>query len=251
MTFLEHLAEEVERTGHTVHRHESYFVVEPINLKIEHEIGERREHTSDGQRRVVITIGIKATHDEMFPDGIWDCLAGIGENDDDAFSYAAQVWTRGVFPPIHEILVPTETPSLSVQRVDLVSRCEDSGDTLAWKVYLGELQVVGDFSDREDINDNSILLRRMFNELTPELSRKRLIWIKAVIGKSPDGSAQGDCWLNNQDWVEGLSALYWFADEWQVVGFTYIKQFMIVKPCGWSDIENAEKLKQALAQRDL
>jgi hypothetical protein len=185
----------------------------------------------------------------MFPEGIWDCLAGIGENDDDAFSYAAQVWTAGVFPPIHEILVLTETPDFHVQRVDLVTRSEDSGEVFPWKVYLGELQVAGDFGKREDIFDEHILLKKMFNEITSELSEKKLIWIKAFIGRMSDGSKQGDCWLNNQDWIEGLNALYWFADEWQDVNFTYIKQFMIIKSCEWSEIENAEELKQALPQQ--
>jgi hypothetical protein len=247
MNFLEHLAQEVEQTGHTIQRGDSYFIVVPINLKIEAEIGERKEHENDGERTVLITISIKATHDELFPDGIWDCLAGMGEDDDDAFSYAAQVWTAGVFPPIHEILVPIETVSLGVQRINIVARNEDSGEEFSWKLYLGALQVAGDVDEREVFTDEEILVKKMFDALNPELIEKRLIWIKTYIAKMPDGSIRGDCWLNNHDWLEGLSALYWFAEEWEEVKYlTYIKQFMIIKPCDWSEIENAEELKQAL-----
>src|SRR5688572_4246837 len=238
MNFLEHLAQEIEQTGHTIQRGDSYFIVVPINLKIEVEIGERIEHENDGQQSVVITISIKATHDELFPDGIWDCLAGIGENDDDAFSYAAEVWTAGVFPPIHEILVPLETVGFAVQRIDMVTRHDDSSEELPWKLYLGALQHAGDFAQREDALDEEILVKKMFNAIIAELHEKKLVWIKAFIAKMPDGSIEGDCWLNNQDWIEGLNALCWLAEEWEEVNnLTYLKQFMIIKPCEWSELE--------------
>ena len=50
--------------------------------------------------------------------------------------------------------------------------------------------------------------------------------------------------------MEGLSALYWFAEEWNdIESFASLKQFMIVKPCDWGEIENAEELKQPLPPR--
>jgi len=57
--------------------------------RIEGEIGESVEHDNDGQHGVVISISIKATNEQLFPEGIWDCLAGVGENDDEAFSFGA------------------------------------------------------------------------------------------------------------------------------------------------------------------
>src|SRR3981189_1292113 len=96
MSFLEHLAREIEKTGHTVIQAESSLLVEPINVKIESEIGERVEHDNGSQHSVVISVSIKATNEQLFPEGIWDCLAGGGENDDEAFSFAAEVWTQGV-----------------------------------------------------------------------------------------------------------------------------------------------------------
>lgn len=104
MEFLEHLAQAVERTGHAITRGESFFVVEPINLKIETEIGER----IDGQHSVILNLSIRAAHEQACPEGILDCLAGVGENDQQAYAYAANLWTEGVFLTIHEIFVPTE-----------------------------------------------------------------------------------------------------------------------------------------------
>ena len=247
MNFLEHLARQIEGTGHKVIRAESSLLVEPINVRIESEIGERVQHDNDGQHSVVISVSIKATHEQVFPEGIWDCLAGVGENDDEAFSFAAEVWIQGVFPPLHEILVPTETAALEVPRLSLVTRNDESGEHFPWKLYLGALQASGEFTERAGTIDENVLVQRMFSAITGELYEPRFIWIKAYIAKSADGSLHGDCWLNNQDWLEGLSALYWFAEEWtDIESFASLKQFMIVKACEWGEIENPEELKRSL-----
>ena len=145
MNFLEYLAQAVERTGHTITRGESFFTVEPINVKIETEIGERNEHNVNGEHSVVLNISIKATHEQMFPEGIWDCLAGVGGTDEEAYSYAAHVWTEGIFLTIHEILVPTETKDFQVPRFDMLTRNQETGEEFGWKLYLGAFQAAGEF----------------------------------------------------------------------------------------------------------
>jgi hypothetical protein len=250
MEFLELLAQEIERTGHIVNRNGSSLLVEPIHLKIECDIGERIEHNVNEQYKVLFSISIKATHEHLFPDGIWDCLAGFGGSDQEAFTYAAQVWTDCVFPPIHEILVPIETADMEVQRLDLVSRNEASGEVFAWKMHLGALHAMGEFWDQRDNLETEILFKKMHDAIVVELSERRLIWIKAYICIMPDGSIRGDCWLNNKDWLEGLNALFWFAEEWKAVDtYTALKQFMVIKPCEWSEIKDAEKLRQSLPRQ--
>ena len=240
MLLLEHLANEVEKTGHTIRREGASFVVESINLRIECAIGGRNEHNVNGEYSVVYSISIKATHEQSFPAGIWDALAGFGASDDEAFSYAARVWTSGVFPPIHDTLMPAEAAGFEVPRSSLVSRNEETGEIFAWKLYLGELQATGDFVERPETLANDLLPRRMFDAIASELYEQKLVWIKAYVCKMPDGTLHGDCWLNNRDWVEGLNALYWFAEEWgESKSYTSLKQFMIIKPCGWDEIENA------------
>jgi hypothetical protein len=247
MTLLEHLADEVQKTGHAVRREGASLVVEPVNLKLDCEIGERNEHNVNGVFSVVYSVSIKATHERLLPGGIWDSLAGFGTSDDQAFSYAARVWTSGVFPPIHEILVTAETPGFGVPRLNLVSRNEETGEVFAWKLYLGDLQATGDFAERTETLEIDVLPKRMFDAIVSELYEKKLVWVKAYICKMPDGSLHGDCWLNNQDWVEGLNALYWFAEEWgETRAYTSMKQFMIIKPCEWDEVENAEELKRSL-----
>ena len=102
MNFIEHLAVEIEQTGHKVTWAGTGFSMEPIGLKVDAGVGERVVHDGFNGITVVFTIRIKATHDIMFPEGIWDELAGFGVDDDEAFSYASMIWASGTFPPIHE-----------------------------------------------------------------------------------------------------------------------------------------------------
>ena len=85
MNFIEHLAIEIERTGHKVTSAGAGFSIEPIGLKVEAEVGERVVHNGFDPVTVAFTIRIKATHDIMFPEGIWDELAGFGVDDDGGF----------------------------------------------------------------------------------------------------------------------------------------------------------------------
>ena len=246
MELLEHLAQAVERTGHTVTRDESFFTVEPINLKIEAEIGDRKEYNSNGKQTVVLTLSIKATHEQLFPVGIWDRLAGFGINDEEAFSYAAYVWTEGIFWTIHEILVPTETKSSQVLRLEMLTRNQETGEEFGWKLYVGALQATGALAEHTDLNQ-TILVQKLLNEISSMATEKRLFWIKIYIAKLSETDIQGDCWLNNQEWMEGLNALCWFAEEWQdITSYAAMKQFVIIKPCEVSEVESADKIRQSL-----
>ncbi len=243
MNFIEHLAVEIEQTGHKVTWAGTGFSIEPIGLKVDAGVGERVVHDGFDGITVVFTIRIKATHDIMFPEGIWDELAGFGVDDDEAFSYASMIWASGTFPPIHEILVPTATEGFPVKRLDLVSRNDETGELLAWHLYLGPLQANVPAETREWPED--ILMKRLFTRITSVLSAPELLWIKLFISKLPDNLKQGTCWLNNMEWPEALSDLYDFADEWGTVETpVLVKQFMIVKPTEWN--ENSEKLTRSL-----
>lgn len=246
MEFLEHLAQAVERSGHTVTRGGLFFTVETINLKIETEVGDRNEYNSNGKQSVILTLSIKATHEQMFPGGIWDCLAGFGTDDEEAFAYAAHVWTEGVFWTIHEILVPTGTEDCPVLKLEMLTRNPETGEELGWNLYLGAFQASGEFLGRTDL-DETTLVQKLLNAISSVTTEKRLYWIKIYIAKLSETDIQGDCWLNNQDWIEGLNALYWFAEEWvDIKSYAAMKQFVIIKPCKISEIENVDKIRQSL-----
>ena len=243
---LEKLAEAVENTGHLVMRNESSLLIEPINVRVECEVGERNQH----QQGMVIAINIKATHEYLFPSGIRDSLAGIGVDEEEALSYGAAVWIDGVFSVIHELFVPPDKAGESVTRLDMVSKNQESGEEFAWKLYLGPIQATGFWRERITDERETFLVERLINEISSELYYKRMIGIKMFVSKLPDGSIHADCWLNNENWMEGLNALYWFAEEWENQNvFGALKQFMIIMPCQWSEIANADKIKKSLPEQ--
>jgi hypothetical protein len=246
MEFLEHLAQEVEKTGHGVQRGGTSFSLESINLQIGVTIGEKQEHNLNNEYSVVYQLSIKVSHSELFPDGIWDCLAGVGANDDEAFSNAAQSWVWGSFLVIHEILVPTETKDFNVSRLDLLTRNLETGEEFAWKLFLGPLQAAGEYYEIKDSFEETILVQKLLSSISSVAVEKRLIWIKIYIGKV-NNEINCDCWLNNQDWIEGLNDLYWFAEELPgSKNYAAVKQFIIIKPCEISDLNNPQKIRNAL-----
>lgn len=246
MNFLECLAKEIEKTGHFVKREDSALFVEPLKLKVEAKIGERSESNNENQFSVTYQIEINATHKDFFPDGIYECTVGIGRNDDEAFLYAAENWTWTIFLLIHEIIVNKETEDFNVPRLDLVTRNEDTGEEFAWKLFLGELQFAGEFVEKRDTFDETILVQKILGSLSAELLEKKLFWVKIYLSKLND-EIIADCWLNNHNWIAGLNDLFWYAEEWKEVKmFAALKQFLIIKPCEIEEISNIERLRKSL-----
>lgn len=247
MKFLEHLTQEIEKTGHAIKRGDSSFFIESLNLLIEGIVNDKQEHNVNGEYSVVYELHITATHKDLFPDGIWDCLAGVGKNDDEAFSNAAQNWVWVNFLVIHEIIVPVETKDFNVPRFDLLTKNLDTGEEFAFKMFLGELQATGEFMELKDSLEETILVQKLLNEISAVAIEKKLFWIKIYISKLNDNQIMGDCLLNNQNWLEGLNVLYWFAEELKYVkSYAALKQFIIIKPCEMSELKNPDKIRESL-----
>jgi len=246
MEFLEYLAQEVEKTGHVVKRGDSSILVETINLKIETSVDDKKEHNVNAEYSVVYQITIKAIHEQLFPEGIYDCLAGLGGSENEAFEYAAQNWVWSVFILIHEILVPVETKDFNVPRLNLITRNLDTGEDFGWKLFLGELQLSGEFVNGKEKFEQIILVKKLLGEISAIAIEKRLFWIKIYVGKVVE-ETMVDCWLNNADWVEGLNLMHQFAKGLDNHNsYAAMKQFIILKPCEISEIKNADELRKSL-----
>ena len=245
MIFTEYLARALERTGHAVKWNQSSIFIESLELEIE---GQAIE-TFRSQYSCVSEIQIKATHNQLFPGGILDCLPGYGNTEGEAFSDAASVWTGGVFQPVHELLVSRDTPGFHVTKVDSAFISPETGEELPRRIYLGPLQYCGDFAKRNQKPDEEVILKKMSNTLAEATSYylKELYWIKTFVAKLPDDSIHASCWLNNHDWEGGLTILRQFAQEWgRVDSYTMMKQFIVSQHCQWHELKNPEKTRQNL-----
>lgn len=245
MDLLDYFAEAIERSGHTVSRQETSIVVEPIQLRIEVETLHRTDHEVNEQGSVVFSIEVKATH-EQFPESVILCLAGIGRDEREAFSYAASSWVSLVFWTIHEMLLPSKTPDSGVECMDLLTRNEDTGEEFGWKFYVGPVGTAGDLFAGEGL-DNLILVRRLLGSISSVALGKRVLWLNAYIAKPNNSEIFGECLLNNNEWPNGFNDLHQFASEWaDVVSYTALKQFFILKPCELGEIRNHEELRLRL-----
>jgi hypothetical protein len=245
MDFQDYLAEQIEATGHRTTRDGQSLVVEGLELRVESFVDERIDHDLNGEKSVVFQIRIFAIHPSL-SDGIWDVLAGIGETEADAFHDAASKWSDGIFLTIHEFLLHVENPDLGVEILDMVSRADDTGEYTPWKMYLGALQVTGQFVKQAEENTlrNSLLATKLLGTITGELYRKKTLWIKLFAAKGTGVTTSAECWLNNEIWPEGTNDLYSFANEWDAEGYNSMKQFLILRPTEWS--EKSEKIKKEL-----
>lgn len=246
MDLLDHFAAAIEATGHTVSKHESSILVEPVGLKIEAEAAHRTDHDTDGRKTVVFSVEVRATHPQTFPEAINICLAGFGEDEQKAFAYAADSWVSLVFWTIHEALLPSKTPDSGVECVDLLTRNEDTGEEFGWKFYVGPVGAAGDFFPDEGL-DNLILVKRLLGSISAVALGKRVLWLSVFIAKSNRTETFGECLLNNNDWPDGLEDLHQFASEWtDVDSYTALKQFFILKPCEVSELRDYEGLRKSL-----
>jgi hypothetical protein len=247
MDLLDHFAAAIETTGHSVSKQETSILVEPIGLKIEAEAAHRTDHNTDGRKTVVFSIEVSTTHQHAFPHQvIKTCLAGFGEDEQRAFAYAADSWVSLVFWTVHEVLIPSKVPDSGVECVDLLTRNEDTGEEFGWKFYVGPLGGAGDLFPEES-PDNLILANRLLGSISSVALGKKMLWLSVFIAKPNATETFGECLLNNEEWTDGLKQLHLFASEWNdVVSYTALKQFFILKPCELGEIRNYESLRAKL-----
>ncbi len=81
----------------------------------------------------------------------------------------------------------------------------------------------------------------LYEAVKPSLASMRLLsrvhWIELYTGKSPDGSINATCRLNNRDWMPGQRVLEQVAQPWAPVplGLRTCRQFALLVPPGAKD----------------
>lgn len=223
--FLTFLREELEATGHEVVQTAEQLLVKPIDLTLEVHFDPPTYHTN----LVTIPLHVRASHSLLFPQGVYEIVVGMGETLTDAFAYGAGLWVYGSFLTLHELFVPPDQADERILRLDMAAEDTETGQKSDWVIYVGPLLKTGAF--QPDNLDQTLLVQKLLNAITGELHRQELLWVRGFMAKMPDNRLTGDCWLNNSNWWEGLSALYWFAEEWDKQDvYAALKQFMVIVP---------------------
>jgi hypothetical protein len=185
--------------------------------------GERRQHP----QAVVYGLEVRAYQAAYFPDGLVDCLAGIGADDASAFTNAAHSYVTGVLWPIIEALSAAHSPAL-----DFHSRA----GRLKWHPLVGPLQVQGAWAAQRATLDDAHFLRLFQPHLAELLGDQPCHWLKIYASKMPGGEFIGDCLLDNEPWAAGLALLAQEAAAWETAGqFAGQKQFLLLRQCAPAD----------------
>lgn len=200
----------------------------------------------------VVMLSVRAVHPKHFPEGIHDAAVGIGTDKEAAIQDAARIWVDGAFPVIHEVFNEGEE-NPQVRRLEMARKDMETGETTIWLILRGPVQASGIdpemLSEKQQEEMESEITKALFNEITGVLTEKRLMWLRCSISRLPDGDIQGDCWLNNENWLEGLNQLYWLADSWpRSAELQRRRQFFLFKPIVRSAVETEALIEKALAQ---
>jgi hypothetical protein len=215
---LEILHKKIEGLGHQSAFHQRYYALLLKNkLEIATEIIDNPEnHKSILQLKVVVT------HPEYFPEGIFDCLVGLGDTMEDKIDSVIDNFLNANFQPIINSQQEFHNPKL-----DFTSN--ENGKEILWHVYPSHLLLQGSWQQEPLEN---ILLDYLQSRLTAILFPQKMNWLKIYISRQPSGEIIGECILNNQPWEEGLEAITEYAQSWDLNDkFLGMKQFIVFKRC--------------------
>lgn len=215
---VEILHQKIESLGHQVIFHHQYLaLIVDNNLEIATEIIDNPDnHESIIQLKVVIV------HPNYFPEGIFDCLVGVGNTMKEKIETVTDNFLIGNFQPIINSQKEFHNPNL-----DFISN--ENGKEILWHVHPSHLLLQGNWQQEPSEN---ILLDCLQSRLRVILFPQKMNWLKIYISRQPTGEIIGECILNNQPWHEGLEAISEYAQSWDLNGkFLGMKQFIVFKRC--------------------
>lgn len=197
----------------------------------------------------VVMVSFTIDHPDLLTEAVNDFSASTGRTEDEAVEDAVRVWVEGALP-VFLHLYKKDNCGL-VEELELTSLSEE-GEPVVWDMLRGPLQGIGE-STTEELKgsfEESMMLHTMLNDITGQLHRNELLWIRAVITKNGD-EISGDCYINNEFWEDGLRALYYWADSWGPCESPQIRrQFFICSSTDKeADPQRVTQLKEQLAEQ--
>jgi hypothetical protein len=233
------IAESFQNCGYSCNTNGEYFEFSPLNLFIDARI---EEITSAEDELLSCRLLIKSTQLSLFPLGIVEYGYGWGNTAKDCVINAMQRWIQSDFAPIHDYLCKKGAK----KNMELLSFSEESGETLAWHVYLGPPIEIDLNGTRENEERRLEVFKLLFNPITGDLLCKKGIYpIRCFLSKHGDGIVDVDCRVNGEDWQGGKNELYEHTLSWPANNYLVaLKQYMLIVPTQLDQIESKTLLNQ-------
>lgn len=173
---------------------------------------------SPGMHPMIIHVFILTRHEQYFPDGVAENIAGMGELFEDKVASVLDNYLASTFPPIVE--------SLSDSHFQELDYTDDKG--VLWHPKPGDMIVQGQWLDPESVTPLFDLIKEKLKQVT---FNNKINWLKMYISRQADNTFAGECLLNNEPWDEGFSMLL-NDSEWEQPGrFAGQKQFVVIRRC--------------------
>lgn len=222
-------------------------ILEKEGFKISAELSNSQEVSGTH----IVMVAFRIDHDELLPETVSDFTAGAGTSESEAVMDAMKVWSEGVLA-VMQHLQNSEFDSGIVREIELTSVAEN-GEPVVWDIFRGGLQGAGDESTeglKGSLNED-IMLQILLNDITGELHRNTLIWIKSVIARNGD-KVSGNSIINNQPWDAGFDSLCKWAETWGNCEQPQVRrQFIACRPTEKKPTPEAlENLKKQMEERE-
>lgn len=215
---IEVLKDRLVGMGHQVERHPQYLT---LILDSGLEISTSIIDVPDAHP-FLIQLNILTRHPLYLEQGIYECLAGIGETMDRRITSALDNYLNIVFPPIMDGFTDTHDPE-----ADMLIITNDR--EILWHPKIGDLMVQGQW---EEMPDGKYLFEILREKIQPVLTDKKFNSLKIYISKRADGTIIGECVFNNQQWNDGLDKMTKHAETWVVKDdFMALKQVIMFRRC--------------------
>ncbi|SEO73146.1 hypothetical protein SAMN05192574_111162 [Mucilaginibacter gossypiicola] len=215
---IEGLKDRLIEMGHEVERHPQHLT---LILNSGLEISTSIIDVPDAHP-FLIQLNILTRHPIYLEQGIYECLAGIGETMDKRITSALDNYVNFVFSAIIGGFTDTHEPETDM----LVITNERE---ILWHPKIGDLMVQGQWGE---MPDGIYLFEILRDKIKSVLIDNKFNSLKIYISKRADGTIIGECVFNNRQWNDGLDEVTKHAESWIVKGdFMALKQFIMFRRC--------------------
>jgi hypothetical protein len=167
---------------------------------------------------------VRLSQSTYIPQGIMECLAGIGKDEATAAAAAAKIYSEGVLATVLEAFEGRHNAAL-----DIVSPY----DKAVWHPILSVLHVQGEWAMRSQELVEEYFFEQLKPLLLEHLQPQPFHWVKVYASQRRNAAFIGECQLDNEPWETGLHLLESIAatwpNEWE---FAAQKQFILLRRCG-------------------
>lgn len=165
-------------------------------------------------------------HPKYFPNGIQECLVGVGASFQDRARSAIDNYVDTIFLPIMDGFSDSHDSNLDFSSTF-------GGKDVLWHPKLGNAGFQGQWNEYPKKEYLFELLREKIKAI---LTPNKFNWLKVYVSKQPDGTVIGECLFNNETWNEGQIDVTEYARSWQINGgFRGMKQFIMFRKCDAHD----------------